>query len=124
MNKRIKRALELRRKGLSFAKIGQDLGIGKERARQIVREYEAYLGSLKDPLKRKIEELSRPGEAKRILNALRGSNLYDSDPKILSNYSPEDIRKINGLGPKSVFVIAKALESMGVIRDAEEWLRG
>ena len=124
MNKRIKRALELHRKGLSFIKIGQDLGIGKERARQIVREYEAYLESLKDPLKRKIEELSRPGEAKRILNALRGSNLYDGDPKILSNYRPEDIRKINGLGPKSVFVIAKALESMGVIRDAEDWLRG
>lgn len=77
------RALELRQQGLSFKKIGQDLGIGKERARQIVREYEFYLQSLEDPLKRKFEELSRPGEAKRILNALRGSNLYDGDPKIL-----------------------------------------
>ena len=80
LNKRIKRALELRRNGLSFVKIGQDLGIGKERARQIIREYESYLESLEDPLKRKIEELSRPGEAKRILNALRGSELYE--PKI------------------------------------------
>ena len=41
LNKRVKRALELRRKGLSFIKIGQDLGIGRERARQIVRKYEA-----------------------------------------------------------------------------------
>ena len=94
MNERTNRALELRKQGLSFNQIGQVLGIGSERARQIVREYEAYLESLEDPLKRKIEELSRPGEAKRILNALRGSNLYDGDPKILSNYSPEDIRKI------------------------------
>jgi hypothetical protein len=100
------------------------LGIGSERARQIVREYESYLESLEDPLKRKIEELSRPGEAKRILNALRGCNLYDGNPEILSNYSPDDIRKINGLGPKSVSVIAQALESMGVIGDAEEWLKG
>jgi hypothetical protein len=80
LNKRAKRALELRQKGLSFSKIGQELGIGSERARQIVREYEAYLESLGDPLKRKIEELSRPGEAKRILNALRVSSLYDGDP--------------------------------------------
>jgi 5'-3' exonuclease len=124
LNKRTKRALELRQKGLSFNKIGKDLGIGKERARQIVREYEAYLESLEDPLKRKIEELSRPGEAKRILNALRGSALYDGDPTKLAYCKPEEIRKINGLGPKSVSVIAKALESMCVIGDAEEWLKG
>ena len=126
LNKRIKRALELRQNGLSFIKIGEDLGIGPERARQIVRKYEAYLESLEDPLKRKIEELSRPGagEAKRILNALRGSALYDGDPEKLSYCKPEEIRKINGLGPKSVSVIAKALESMGVIGDAEEWLKG
>ena len=124
MKKRNEHALELRQQGLSFNQIGQDLGIGKERARQIVREYEAYLESLRDPLKRKIEELSRPGEAKRILNALRGCNLYDGDPEQLANRKPEEIRKINGLGPKSVFVIAKALESMEVIGDAEEWLKG
>ena len=40
MNKRTKRAVELRRKGLSFIKIGQELGIGSERARQIVRKYQ------------------------------------------------------------------------------------
>jgi len=114
LNKRTKHALELRRKGLSFSQIGLKLGIGSERARQIIREYESYLESLEDPLKRKIEELSRPGEAKRILNALRGSNLYDGDPKKLSNYSLEEIRKINGLGPKSVSVIARALENLGV----------
>ena len=32
--------------------------------------------------------------------------------------------KIRGLGSKSVAVIAKALESMGVIEDAEELLMG
>ena len=124
MNKRIKRALELRRQGLSFKQIGLKFRIGSERARQIVREYEAYLESLEDPLKRKIEELSRPGEANRILNALRGSDLYDGDPKKLANCKPEDIRKINGLKPKSVAVIAKSFESMGVIGDAEKWLKG
>ena len=124
MTNRTNRALELRQQGLSFNKIGQVLGIGSERARQIVRKYEAYMESLMDPLKQKIEELSRPGEAKRILNALRGCNLYDGDLKKLSNYSPEDIRKINGLGPKSVYVIAKALENLGVIKDAEKWLKG
>ena len=124
LNKRIKRALELRQNGLSFIKIGEDLGIGPERARQIVRKYEAYLESLEDPLKRKIEELSRPGEAKRILNALRGSDLYDGDPEKLKFCKPEEIQKINGLGSKSVSVIAKALEGVGIIGDAEEWLKG
>ncbi len=124
MNKRTKHALELRQQGLSFNQIGQNLGIGSERARQIVREYEAYLESLQDPLKRQIEELSRPGEAKRILNALRSNDLYNGNPEKLANYKPEDIRKLNGLGPKSVAVIAKSLESMGVIGDAGEWLKG
>jgi len=32
--------------------------------------------------------------------------------------------KIRGLGTKRVVFIAKALESMGVIGDAEEWLKG
>ena len=123
LNKRIKRALELRQNGLSFIKIGEDLGIGPERARQIVRKYEAYLESLEDPLKRKIEELSRPGEAKRILNTIRGSSLCDGGPEKLANCKPEEIRKINGLGPKSVSVIAKALEGLGVIGDAEKWLK-
>ena len=71
----------------------------------------------------KIEELSRPGETKWILNALRGSNLYDGDPEQLANRKPEEIRKINGLGSKSVSIIAKALEGMGVIKDAEKWLK-
>jgi hypothetical protein len=124
LNKRIKRALELRRKGLSFIKIGQDLGIGKERARQIVRKYQRHLKSMEDPLKRKIEELSRPGEATRIVNALRCNDHYDGDPEKLAHYRPEEIRKINGLGPKSVSIIANALENMRVIGDAEEWLKG
>ena len=124
MNKRIKRALELRRKGLSFIKIGQDLGIDRERARQIVRKYQPHLELMEDPFALKIKELSRLGEATRILNALNGNEFYDGDPEKLAHYKPEDIRKINGLGTKRVAVIAKALESMGVIGDAEEWLRG
>ena len=39
------------------------------------------------------------------------------------NRKPEEIRKINGLGPKSVSVISNALEGMGVIKDAEKWLK-
>ena len=53
MNKRAKRALELRQKGLSFIKIGQELGIGSERARQIVRKHQRHLKSMEDPLARK-----------------------------------------------------------------------
>ena len=59
LNKRTEYALELRRQGMSFNQIGRELGIGSERARQIVRKYERHLESLKDPFKRKIEELSR-----------------------------------------------------------------
>lgn len=55
MNKRIKRALELRRNGLSFINIGQDLVIGAERARQIVRKYERYLESMADPFTQKLK---------------------------------------------------------------------
>ena len=84
MNNRTKRALELRSKGLSFINIGQDLGIGKERARQIVREYEAYLKLMEDPLALKIGELSRLGDATKILNILKGNEFYDGDPRKLA----------------------------------------
>ena len=78
---------------------------------------------MEDPFALKIKELSRLGDATRILNALKGNDFYDGDPEKLANYKPEDITKNQGFGMKSVAVIAKALESMGVIGDAEEWLR-
>ena len=122
LNKRIKRALELRRKGLSFNKIGKELGIGSERARQIVRKHQRHLKLMEDPFALKIKELSRLGDATRILNALKGNDFYDGDPEKLANYKPNDLMKIRGLGTKRVAVIAKALARMGVIGDAEEWL--
>ena len=122
LNKRIKRALELRRKGLSFNQIGQDLGIGSERARQIVRKYQRHLKSMEDPFALKIKELSRLADATRILNALKGNDYYDGDPEKLAKYKSEDLMKIRGLGTKRVAVIAKALQSLGVIGDVEEWL--
>ena len=54
MNKRTKHALNLRQKGLSFIKIGEELGIGRERARQIVRKYERHLKLMEDPFALKI----------------------------------------------------------------------
>ena len=123
MNNRIKRALELRRKGLSFIKIGQDLGIGSERARQIVRKHQRHLKLMEDPFALRIKELSRLSDATRILNALKGNDFYDGDPEKLANYKPNDLMKIRGLGTKSVSVIAKALEGLGVIEDAENWLK-
>jgi hypothetical protein len=61
-------------------------------------------------------------DATRILNALKGNDFCDGDPEKMANYKPEDLMKIRGLGMKSVAVIAKALESMGVIGNVEEWL--
>jgi len=124
LNERTKHALELRRQGLSFNQIGLELGIGSERARQIVRKYQRHRKLLEDPLALKIKELSRLGDATRILNILKGNEFYDGDPEKLANYRAEDIRKINGLGTKRVAVIASALESLGLIEDAEEWLGG
>lgn len=123
MNNRTKHALKLCRKGLSFIKIGQELGIGRERARQIVRKYQRHLKLMEDPFALKMNELSRLGDATRIFNALKGNDFYDGDPEKLANYKPEDLMKIRGLNIKSVAVIAKALESMGIVGDAEQWLR-
>ena len=86
MNNRTKHALKLCRKGLSFIKIGQELGIGSERARQIVRKYQRHLKLMEDPFALKIKELSRLGDATRILNALKGNDFYDGDPEKLANY--------------------------------------
>ena len=114
MNKRTKHALKLRQKGLSFNQIAIELGVGSERARQIVRKHQRHLKSMEDPpFARKIKELSRMGDGTRILNALKGNDFYDGDPEKLANYKTEDLMKIRGLNIKSVSVIAKALESMG-----------
>ena len=124
MNKRTKHALELSRQGLSFNQIGKELGIGSERDRKMVRKYEGRLKALEDPFTLKIKKLGWMGDATRILNALKGNDFYDGDPEKLANYKPEDLMKIRGLNVKSVAVIARALESIGVIGDAKEWLRG
>jgi len=124
LNKRTEHALKLHQKGLSFSQIGQDLGIGSERARQIVRKYQRHLKSMKDPSALKIKDLSSLREATKILNALKANDFYDGDPEKLANYKPNDLMKIRGLGTKRVAVIAKALESMGVIGNTEEWLKG
>ena len=124
MNKRTKHALKLRQQGLSFSQIGQELGIGSERARQIVRKYQRHLKLMEDPFALKIKELSRLADATRILNALKGKDVYDGDPEKLAKCKPEDLQKINGLGMKSVGIIASALEGLGLIEDAEEGLMG
>ena len=100
------------------------MGIGSERARQIVRKHQSHLKALEDPFARKIKDLSILRDATTILNALRGNHFYGGDPKKLAKCKPEDIRKINGLGMKSVGVIARALEGLGLIGDAKEWLKG
>jgi hypothetical protein len=51
------------------------------------------------------------------------NDFYDGDPEKVANCEPQDLMKIRGLGTKRVVVIAKALENMGVIGVAEEWLR-
>jgi hypothetical protein len=58
------------------------------------------------------------------LNALKGYDFYDADPEKLAKCKTEELMKIRGLGMKSVAVIARALESMVVIGNAEEWLKG
>ena len=63
-------------------------------------------------------------DATRILNALKGNVFYDGDLEKLANCKPEYLMKIRGFVTKSFAVIAKALESMGVIGDAKEWLKG
>jgi hypothetical protein len=112
----------LRQKGLSFIKIGQELGIGREWPRQIVRRHQRHLKWIEDPFALKIKELSRIEDATKILNALKGNDFYDGDPENLADYKPKDVWKIRGLAIKSIAVIAKALESMGFIGDANEWL--
>jgi hypothetical protein len=79
---------------------------------------------LEDPFAQKIKELSRLSDATRILNALKGNDFYNGDPEKLANYKPNDLMKIRGLDIKSAYVIAKALESMGVIGNFKEWLGG
>jgi len=79
---------------------------------------------MEDPFALKIKELSRLGDVTRILNALKCNDFYDGDPEKLASCKPEDLMKIRGLNIKSVSAIAKALESLGVIENAEKWLMG
>jgi orotate phosphoribosyltransferase-like protein len=92
LNNRIKRALKLRQQGLSFNQIGQDLGIGSEHTRQIIRKYQRHLKLLENPFALKIKELNRMRDATRILNALKDNDFYDGDPERLAITS----RKIYG----------------------------
>ena len=55
---------------------------------------------------------------------MKGNDLYKGGAEKLARCRAEDIRKTNGLNAKRVAVIAKALEILGYIEDAEAWLGG
>ena len=106
-------ALKLRQEGLSFRRIGRELGVSAERARTIVRKHEARLNAHKDPLARTLAELGRQADATRIMNALRFAGLYQGDPAALAARPPADLARIAHLGPKSLALIAAALYHLG-----------
>ena len=74
--------------------IGQNLGIGSERARQIVRKHQLHLKAMEYPFALKVKELSCLGDATRTLNAHKGNEFYDGNPEKLADKSPEDLKKI------------------------------
>jgi hypothetical protein len=47
--------------------------------------------------------------------SIKDNDFYDGDPEKVANCEPQDLMKIRGLGIKRVAVIAKALESVGII---------
>lgn len=106
----------------NYFECGQTLGICREHARHMVREYERHLESLEDAFRRKIKELGRLVDVIRKLNVLRGNEFYDGDPEKPANYSPEDLRKIRELGMKSTDVIANAFEGIQFIGNVGEWV--
>ena len=67
-SRKIPTRTQFREKGLSFIKIGQELGIGRERARQIVRKHRRHMKAMEDPFALKIMELRRLGDSTKILS--------------------------------------------------------
>lgn len=72
----------------------------------------------KDPLIREILRMNIPGMTYRAVNALR-INLYCGDFIELARKGPRVLLRAKGTGLKSIAVITRALENIGVINDQD-----
>ena len=115
-------AHEMREKGKKLREIGSYFGVGRERARQMIKKHASnrkeYL-SAKDAL---IKELLKSDltESTRIRICLFNSG-YDGNINKLVADGPGKLLILINVGTKTVKQLSEILEKIGVIKNAHEW---
>jgi DNA-directed RNA polymerase alpha subunit len=74
-----------------------------------------------NPLFKTLYELNALGLTFRTIHALESAD-YDGDYNLLAAKGPHSLLRIKNLGRKSVYLIARALEKLGAIPKAHEWV--
>lgn len=105
------KAYDLRQSGLTYREIGEQIGVGVERARQICKSYERRKrvcdSNMHSPWS--IDSLELPRSVRNVLVAEQILEISD-----LEKYGPQDLLKIPNFGPKMLDTLRGALKSKGL----------
>lgn len=118
--------LSLRQRGLTRDAIGQLLGVTRERVRQIEHQAQWHIDRVgvdkeENVLIRTLYGIEDP-HISRVVNSL--INYDDTDHVSIAKKGAGELSRVKNLGVKGIALIAQALEKIGTIPNATEWLRG
>ena len=104
---RCRKALELRRDGMTLAKIAVEMGVSQERARQMVLSGESRERALENAHSNPLDLLSV-----RAHNCLKAENV-STPAQARALQKSGELKKVPNLGKKSVLEIEAWLNAMG-----------
>lgn len=116
--------LSLRERGLTRDTISKMLGVTRERVRQIEHQAQWHIDRIskeENVLIRTLYEIEDPYTS-RVVKSLKDYD--DTDHVSIAKKGAGELGRAKNLGVKGIALIAQALEKIGTIPNATEWLRG
>lgn len=96
---------ELRESGMSYRKIGKEIGVSGERVRQILRRQAFLEREGKEWPTEDLDEITGYSDARRITNILRRNKINTIEE--LKERSPQEIKRMGGVGKKTLEIIMR-----------------
>ena len=116
-------AFQMWESGKKYKEIGEYFGVCRNRAHQMARAHikrEEKIDKA-DPLTRDL--LCMDCEVERVFNVLRHSRNYAGDVEEIAKVGAKELLKMKNFGRKSLGKVAGALERIGIIKNAQEWIK-
>ena len=101
---RRKKVKELRESGMTYRKIGKEIGVSAERVRQILRR-QAFIERVDKGWPEELDEIAGHRDAIRIKNLLLRNKINTIEE--LKKRTPQEIKRMGGVGKKTLKTIMR-----------------